>query len=92
MKPFLLNRAGRMVFPSNFWPSLDFSVFDTLEQLGAVIHRDFDAKAPTGTDLLARVESGAYHGRYELLRDLALNLFWVDRYTITMYERRPTRW
>jgi 3-oxoacyl-(acyl-carrier-protein) synthase III len=81
-----------MVFPSNFWPSLDFSVFDSLEQLGAVIHRDFDAKAPTGTDLLARVESGAYHGRYELLRDLALNLFWVDRYTITMYERHPTRW
>jgi 3-oxoacyl-[acyl-carrier-protein] synthase III len=92
VKPFLLNSAGRIVFPSNFWPSLDFSVFDSLEQLGAVIHRDFDAKAPTGTDLLARVESGAYHGRYELLRDLALNLFWVDRYTITMYERHPTRW
>ena len=92
MKPFVLNSAGRIVFPSNFWPSLDFSVFDSLEQLGAVIHRDFDAKAPTGTDLLTRVESGAYHGRYELLRDLALNLFWVDRYTITMYERQPTRW
>jgi 3-oxoacyl-(acyl-carrier-protein) synthase III len=88
----VLNSAGRIVFPSNFWPSLDFSVFDSLEQLGAVIHRDFDAKAPTGTDLLTRVESGAYHGRYELLRDLALNLFWVDRYTITMYERQPTRW
>lgn len=92
VKPFILNSAGRVVFPSNFLPSLDFSVFESLEQLGAVIHRDFDAKAPTGTDLLERAESGAYHGRYELLRDLALNLFWVDRYTITMYERRPTRW
>jgi len=92
VKPFILNSAGRIVFPSNFLPSLDFSVFDTLDQLGAVIHRDFDDKAPTGTDLLARAESGGYHGRYELLRDLALNLFWVDRYTITMYERRPTRW
>ena len=92
MKPFIRNSAGRVVFPSNFLPSLDFSVFASLEQLAAVIHRDFDAKAPTGTDLLERVESGAYHGRYELLRDLALNLLWVDRYTITMYERRPTRW
>jgi 3-oxoacyl-[acyl-carrier-protein] synthase III len=92
VKPFIRNSAGRVVFPSNFLPSLDFSVFESLEQLGAVIHRDFDAKAPTGTDLLERAESGAYHGRYELLRDLALNLFWVDRYTITMYDRRPTRW
>jgi len=48
--------------------------------------------APTGADLLARAESGAYHGRYELLRDVALNLLWVDRYAITMYARRPTRW
>jgi len=92
VKPFILNSAGRVVFPSNFLPSLDFSVFESLEQLSAVIHRDFDAKAPTGTDLLERAESGAYHSRFELLRDLALDLFWVDRYTITMYERRPTRW
>ena len=92
MKPFVLNSAGRIVFPSNFFPSLDFAVFDSPDQLNAVIHRDFDAKAPTGTDLRERAESGAYHGRYELLGDLALNLLWVDRYAITMYERRPTRW
>src|SRR5438876_6715784 len=92
MKPFVLNSAGRIVFPSNFFPSLGFAVFDSPDQLNAVIHRDFDAKAPTGTDLRERAESGAYHGRYELLGDLALNLLWVDRYAITMYERRPTRW
>ena len=60
MKPFVVNRHGRLVFPSNFFPELDFSVFETLEQLDAVITRDFEAKAPTGTDILARVEAGGY--------------------------------
>jgi 3-oxoacyl-[acyl-carrier-protein] synthase-3 len=92
MKAFIRNQVGQIVFPSNFFPRLDFSVFDSLAQLEAVIHRDFEAKAPTGTDLLARAESGAYSSRFELLRDLALNLLWVDRFAITMYERRPTRW
>ena len=92
MKPFVINRAGRMVFPSNFFPQLDFSVFHSLEQFEAVIRRDFEAKSPTGTDILTRVESGDYTGRYELLRDLALNLFWVNRFAMTMYEKRPTRW
>ena len=92
MKPFVLNRYGRMVFPSNFFPELDFSVFETLEHFAAVIKRDFEEKAPTETDIVARVESRAYHGRYELLRDLALNLFWVNRYALTMYDKRPTRW
>ena len=92
MKPFVVNRSGRLVFPSNFFPELDFSVFETLEQFTAVIRRDFEEKAPTGTDILARIEAGSYRGRYELLRDVALNLFWVNRYSITMYEKRPTRW
>jgi 3-oxoacyl-[acyl-carrier-protein] synthase III len=92
MKPFVINRHGRLVFPSNFFPRLDFTVFETIEQLEAVISRDFEAKAPTGTDILHRVESNAYTGRYELLRDLALNLLWVNRYAITMYVKRPTRW
>jgi 3-oxoacyl-(acyl-carrier-protein) synthase III len=92
MKPFVLNRYGRMVFPGNFFPELDFSVFETLEQFAAVIRRDFEEKAPVETDIAARVESGAYTGRYELLRDLALNLFWVNRYALTMYVKRPTRW
>lgn len=92
MKPFIVNRHGRLVFPDNFWPDLDFSVFDTLEQFEAVIRRDFEAKAPTGTDILNRVESNGYRNRYDLLRDLALNLTWVNRYAMTMYEKRPTRW
>jgi 3-oxoacyl-[acyl-carrier-protein] synthase III len=92
MKPFVVNRYGRIVFPSNFFPTLDFSVFETLEQFAAVIKRDFDEKAPTETDIVARLEARAYNGRYDLLRDLALNLFWVNRYALTMYEKRPTRW
>jgi len=92
VKPFVVNRHGRLVFPENFHGELDFSVLRTLEQFTAVIGRDFEAKAPTGTDILARVESGAYPGRFELLRDLGQNLFWVNRYSITMFDKRPTRW
>jgi len=92
MKPFVVNRYGRIVFPSNFFPELDFSVFETLEQFAAVIKRDFEEKAPNETDILLRVEAQGYERRYELLRDLALNLFWVNRYSLTMYHKRPTRW
>ena len=92
MKPFVIDRHGRLVFPSNFLPELDFSVLPSLERLDAVIARDFEAKAPTGTEILERVESGSYRSRYDLLRDVALNLVWVNRYAMTMYEKRPTRW
>ncbi len=92
MEAFVFNRHGRIVFPSNFFPELGFSVFETVQQFEAVIRRDFEAKAPTGTDILERVESGRYEGRYELLRDLALHLLWTNRFAITMYEKRPTRW
>jgi 3-oxoacyl-(acyl-carrier-protein) synthase III len=92
VQPFVVNRHDRIVFPSNFVPQLDLSVLDSLEQLDAVVRRDFEVKAPTGTDILSRVETGAYSGRYELMRDLALNLFWTNRFSMTLYEKRPTRW
>ena len=92
MQPFVVNRHDRIVFPSNFVPQLDFSVMHSLEQLDSVIRRDFEVKAPTGTDILHRVEEGAYSSRYELMRDLALNLFWTNRFALTLYEKRPTRW
>jgi 3-oxoacyl-[acyl-carrier-protein] synthase-3 len=92
MRPFVVNGHGRLVFPSNFVAELDFSVLETLEQLGAVITRDFEAKAPTGTEILERVDSEAYRSRYQLLRDVAMNLVWGNRYAMTMYEKRPTRW
>ena len=92
MKPFVVNRHGRLVFPANFLGDLDFSVLETLDQFTAVIGRDFEAKAPTGTDILVRVESGAYPRRFELLRDLGQHLYWANRYSITMFDRRPTRW
>ena len=91
-KPFVINRHGRLVFPSNFLVELDFSCIETEEQLSAVVRRDFEAKAPTGADIRERAESGSYAARYELLRDVALNLFWANRYAMTMYEKRPMRW
>jgi len=81
-----------MVFPSSYFPDLDLSLFSSLEQFEAAIRRDFDEKSPTGTDIAERVEAGKYNNRFELLRDVALNLFWGNRYTLTMYEPRPTRW
>jgi 3-oxoacyl-[acyl-carrier-protein] synthase III len=92
MKAFVVNRYGRLVFPANFLGELDFSVLGTLDQFTAVIGRDFEAKAPTGTDILARVDSGDYAARFDLLRDLGQNLFWANRYSITMFDKRPTRW
>jgi 3-oxoacyl-[acyl-carrier-protein] synthase-3 len=92
VKPFIVNRSGRLVFPSNFFPDLDFAAFDTLEQFEAVIKRDFDRKAATAADIEQRMDSQSYSSRYELLRELAQHLFWVNRYAITMYEKRPTRW
>jgi 3-oxoacyl-[acyl-carrier-protein] synthase-3 len=92
VKPFVINKYGRLVFPANFLGELDFSVLESLDQFTAVIGRDFEAKAPTGSDILARVEAGGYPGRFELLRDLGQNLFWVNRYALTMFDKRPTRW
>ncbi|MDN5748912.1 MAG: ketoacyl-ACP synthase III [Pseudonocardia sp.] len=91
VKPFVLNRHGKLVFPATVLGELDFSVLDSLDQFTAVIGRDFEAKAPTGSDILTRVESGGYESRFPLLRDLAQNLFWVNRYSMTMFDKRPTR-
>src|ERR1035441_1708239 len=92
MRPFVVNGHGRLVFPSNFSAEVDFSVLETFEQLEAVIRRDFEAKAPSGTEILQRVESNVYSSRHELLHDVAMNLVWGNRYAMTMYEKRPTRW
>ena len=92
MQPFVVNGHDQIVFPSNFIPELDLSVMNSLEQLDSVIRRDFEVKAPSGTDILHRVEEGAYTSRYELMRDLALNLFWTNRFAMTLWEKRPTRW
>jgi 3-oxoacyl-[acyl-carrier-protein] synthase-3 len=92
VRPFVINRHGRMVFPSSYFPDLDLTLFDTLEQMEAAVKRDFEEKAPTGTDILERVQHGKYPNRYELLRDVALNLFWVNRYALSLYDKRPSRW
>jgi len=92
LKPFVINSHGRIVFPGNFFPELDFSVFKTLKQFAAVIRRDFGEKAFTDVEIAGRLHAGEYKNRYELCRDLVLNRLWVNRYTLTMYEKRPTRW
>jgi 3-oxoacyl-[acyl-carrier-protein] synthase-3 len=92
VKDFVINRHGRLVFPSNAWPRLDFSVFNTVGQLSAAVSRDFEAKAPSASQIVSRLEAGAYPSRYEFLRDLGLHAFWVNRFAITMYDKRPTRW
>jgi hypothetical protein len=51
-KPFVLNSAGRVVFPANLLPELDSTVTDSLGQLGNVIKRDYETKSPTGSDIL----------------------------------------
>src|SRR6476646_3781816 len=92
MHSYEMNKHGKIVFPSNCFPDLDFSTFDSLEQLDAVVRRDFDSKAPTGTDILEGIKTGSYQSKFELMRDMALNLFWANRFKITMYDVRPTRW
>ncbi|MBS1693319.1 MAG: ketoacyl-ACP synthase III [Actinobacteria bacterium] len=92
MPAFELNKHGKLVFPANCFPDLDFSTFDSLDQLEAVIQRDFDSKAPTGSEILERIKTGGYTSKFELMRDMALNLFWANRFKITMYEVQPTRW
>src|SRR4051812_27962300 len=92
MNAFVLNRHGRLVLPSSIMPQLDFSTMESLDQLDHVIRRDFETKAPSGTDILDKVRTGAYDTRYALMRDMALNLFWANRFSITMYDKRPVRW
>ncbi|MFC5996379.1 3-oxoacyl-[acyl-carrier-protein] synthase III C-terminal domain-containing protein [Pseudonocardia hispaniensis] len=92
MEPFVINRLGRLVFPATVLAEVDFSVIDSLERLTEVVTRDCAATAPTGSDILARIEAHAYSGRYDLLRDIGQNLYWVNRYSMIMFEKRPTRW
>ena len=42
MKPFVINKHGRLVFPATVLGELDFSVLHTLDQFTAVIGRDFN--------------------------------------------------
>lgn len=91
-QPAMLNSHGQLIFPSNFIPELDLSALDSLTDLEAVIRRDFEDKSPSGTDILARVEGGSYATKADLLRDMCMNLFWTNRYAITMYDKVLVRW
>ncbi len=75
LKPFMVNSHGRIVFPGNFFPELDFSVFKTLKQFAAVIRRDFGRKLPPTRRLQGACRRANTKSRYELCRDLVLNRF-----------------
>ncbi|MBW2451748.1 MAG: ketoacyl-ACP synthase III [Deltaproteobacteria bacterium] len=92
MKPFRLNKHGKLVFPSSIFVDLDFSIIADLNQLKAIIRRDFETKSPTGNEIAERADTGKYATRYDLLRDLGLHLFWANRFALAMYEKRPVRW
>lgn len=92
MQSFELNRNGKIVFPSNFFPDLDFSAFTSVEHLDAVIRRDFDTKAPSVSEILSRSAQGVYKSKFELMRDMALSGFWANRFALTMFDKKPTRW
>ncbi|MDQ6837051.1 MAG: hypothetical protein M3137_01580 [Actinomycetota bacterium] len=92
MRPFVINRHGRMVFPSSYFPEVDLSVFPTLGHFERAVQRDFEKKAPTGTDIAERVSENKYPNRFELLRDLPSTCSGSIGYALTLYEKRPTRW
>ena len=60
MKPFRLNKHGKLVFPSSIFIDLDFSIIADLDQLKAIIKRDFQGKAPTGIEIAERADAGKY--------------------------------
>lgn len=91
-KRFIVNRHGRIVFPFNFLPHLDYALFENLDQFETVMKRDFDRKAPSEAELAGRLESQRYESRYHLLQDLALHLRGRNRYAMALYDKRPTRW
>jgi 3-oxoacyl-(acyl-carrier-protein) synthase III len=92
MKPFQLNKHGKLVFPTSIFVDLDFSIISDLNQLRAIIRRDFEVKSPTGNEIAERADNGQYATRYDLLRDLGLHLFWANRFALAMYDKRPVRW
>jgi len=49
--------------PVELSAGLGLSVIETEEQLDRVIRRDFETKAPTGTEIMSRVEAGGYASR-----------------------------
>ena len=51
MPPFVVNRHGRIVFPENFFPRLDFRLFAGPEDFEAMIKRDFDEKRRTNEEI-----------------------------------------
>ncbi|PYM94072.1 MAG: hypothetical protein DME04_09175 [Candidatus Rokuibacteriota bacterium] len=56
MKPFVVNRYGRIVFPFNFFPELDFSIFG--DGAAALVVAPAPAGAPPDVEWLQTYASG----------------------------------
>jgi hypothetical protein len=80
MQPFVLNRHGRLVFPSNVFSERDLSVIRSQYQLDQVVWRDVETKAPTGTEMLRRID--------QLRRDMALSPLWTNCFAATMNDKQ----
>src|SRR5262249_60879883 len=91
MKPFVLDRYGRITFPFNFLPELDFSIFDTLEEFEAAVRRDFEDKVRSETEIVEGLKAGTYREGYWRPPCIAGPLLWVNRYSLTVEELRPSR-
>lgn len=91
-KRFIVNRHGRIVFPFNFLPHFDFSLFETIESFETVMKRDFDRKAPSESEFADRLAAQRYESRLQLLQDLALYLRRRNRYAMVLYDKQPVRW
>ncbi len=91
LKPFVINSHGRIVFPGNFFHRAGLFCFQNPQTICSRYPARL-RRAPTDVEIAASLQAGEYKSRYDLCRDLVLNRFWVNRYTFTMYEKRPTRW
>jgi len=88
--PRLLSQTGVFASLADLRPSPGLIPYDVNAPLwsdGAVKRRW--VALPPGSRVM---DTGGYKGRYELLRDLALDLFWSNRYPFTLYVKQPMRW
>ena len=60
MKSFVVNRHGNLFLPANLFSQIDFSVINSLDQFEAIVRRDIESKAPSGTEIFERITAGAH--------------------------------
>jgi 3-oxoacyl-[acyl-carrier-protein] synthase-3 len=92
MNDFEINRHGQMVFPLSSAPHVRCDGLGTLEDVIAVVRREYEERALPPEAIARRAEDGAYASRYDLLVNLARSVYWADRYWSPLFTKVPTRW